>query len=59
LPGRLLPAVVRPQISTSPAAFSAAAAALYLWQRFLCFEPLDRQLAMMVTGPLAHAVGAD
>ena len=42
---RLLPAVVRPQISTSPAADRAAATALYLWQRFLCVESLDRQLA--------------
>jgi hypothetical protein len=67
----LLPAAVRPQISTSPAAGGAAATTLYRWQRFLCAELLDRKLALMVTGPiaftpaiaidkqLANAVGAD
>ena len=66
-----LSAVIRPQISTSPPADRAAAATLNIRQRFLCAEAVDRQLAMMVTGPiaftlaiaedeqLANAVGAD
>jgi hypothetical protein len=46
----------RPQIRTSPTASRAAATTLDIAQRFLCAELLDRQLALMMAGPVAFTL---
>jgi hypothetical protein len=51
----LLLAVVRTKVSTSPSADGAAAAALDVVQNFISLEPLNRQLALMMTRPIAFA----
>ena len=53
---RLLLAVVRPQISTSPSADRASATALNVGQCFVCAELVNRRLAVMVTGPVAFTL---
>jgi hypothetical protein len=51
----LLLAVVWPEIGTPPSADSAAASALDVAQNFFGLEAVDRQLAVMMAGPVAFA----
>jgi hypothetical protein len=55
----LLMAVVRPQISTPPSAFCAAATTLKIRKRFLCAELLDWQLTMTKLIALTLAIAID
>jgi hypothetical protein len=52
---RLPPAVVGTKISSSPSADSATAAALDVAQNFFGLEAINRQLALMMTRPIAFA----
>jgi hypothetical protein len=52
---RLLLAVVRSQISSTPSADGASAAPLVL-QNFISLEAVDGQLSRMVAGPIAFAL---
>jgi hypothetical protein len=56
LPRRLLLAVVGSQISPLPAAHSATAAALDVLQNFISLKAINRQPALMMTGPIAFAL---
>src|SRR5262245_34151331 len=53
---RLLLAIVRSQISATPSADSAAAAALDVAQNFFSLEAINRKLPRMMTGPVAFTL---
>jgi hypothetical protein len=53
---RLLLAVVRSQIRSSPSADCATASALDVAQNFVSLEAVNRQLPRMMTGPVAFAL---
>jgi len=53
---RLLLAVVRLQISSPPSAHSATTGPLDVAQNFFGLEAINRQRALMVTGPVAFAL---
>jgi hypothetical protein len=53
--GRVLLAVVRSQIGSSPSADGAAAAALDILKNFVSLKAIDRQLALTMAWPVAFA----
>jgi len=55
-PYRLLTAVVRPQISPSPAARSAATALLNFTHTLIGTKLFDRQRCLVMTGPIAFTL---
>jgi hypothetical protein len=52
----LLLAVVRPQVSPSPSADSAAATAFNISKDLISTEATNRQRSLMMTGPIAFAL---